>query len=143
MKRQGLLERRADFFRQRERNAGTGSHAASLQLQSNFEKKKFFKDQAAVRRRGEVLQSGKSLAFGREVRLLKGGAAIHQIKAAADRRWKSVGDFRRQILQRAMDDAAKPARRELGVGGGLIDGNDPAYLEGFDLLSAFKIKLAL
>ena|SRR5207302_1776745 len=98
MERQDLLDRMANAFGQSEGDSRARSHLAPLELQSNLEEEKFFKDEPPVRRSGGVFKRGKTFAFVWKMHLLKSGATVEQLKAAAQGRRNAVGDLRSKIF---------------------------------------------
>src|SRR5437588_11016522 len=98
MKRKDLLDRMANAFVQSEGDSRARSHLALLELQSNLEEEKFFKDEPPVRRSGGVFKRGKTFAFVWKMHLLKSGAAVEQFQAAAQRRGNTIGDLRSKIF---------------------------------------------
>ena len=68
--------------------------------------------------------------------------AIKQFQSAGNCGRNTVRNIRRQIFQRAMNDATKPARCELGIRRRFIDRHDAADFERFNVLGGFQVKLA-
>ena len=123
MKRQDLLYRRAHAVVDLEGDAGLRAQLAPLQFQPELQKEQLFEDQPDVRRGARLLQVHQALADLGPVRLPEGLAPLDQPHAPANRRGNGVGDFRLQVLQHAVDDAAKPARGQPSVAGAFVDGH--------------------
>ena len=64
----------------------------------------------------------------------EGAAAVDQFHAAANGCGDRVGNVLIEVLQHAVNDAAKPARGEPAIAGGLVDGDDAADFERLPLL---------
>ncbi len=134
MKRQDALHGGAHAVVDLERDAGLRAHLAALQFESEFEEEQFFEDQPDVRGRARRLQVRQALANLGPVRLPEGATAIDQLHAATNGGRNRVGNILVEVLQHAVDDAAKPARGEAAVAGGFVDRNDAADFERLPLL---------
>ncbi len=112
-----------------EGDARLGAHIAPLHLQSDLEKKQFLEDEAAVRRRARALQVLEPRSGLGKMRQAKSFAPGDQVQALPDGAWNAVGQLRREVGERAMDDAAEPARAQPAIGGGFVDGHDAPDLK--------------
>src|ERR1700682_5583214 len=76
------------------------------------------------------------------MREIESRAPIEQIKTLHQRGRHSVRNIRRKVAERSVNDPSEPARRKLGAGCALINGNNPAYFERLNL-AGFVRKLSL
>src|SRR5260370_23315203 len=95
-----------------------------------------------MRRGVRVLQRDKTFSRVREMRELKSRAPVEQTETLDQRGGCSVGNVWGKVAERAVDSPPKPAGRKLGAGCTLIDGNNPAYFQRFNL-ACFVRKLSL
>src|SRR5882724_2331351 len=155
MKWQYLLYRFADAGPDLEGDAGARSLLAPLEFQAEFDEQQFVKDQPDVRGRTRRLKIAEALARVGPVNFRKRFAWSDQPKMRANCGGDRVGSIGPQIVERPAYDASEPARRQLALAGGFVDGNDASDFErgsGFflglvgaalfvDIAEDFKLRL--
>src|SRR6266851_8254163 len=71
------------------------------------------------------------------MRLHERRAPVEQVQTIAERLGDSIRDFPAKVLQRSVDDPAKPARGQLVARRRLVDRYDAADFQGVELRLAF------
>ena len=129
MKGQNLLDRLPRGIVDLERNTGLRFLLAAPQLQPQFDEEQFVENQPDVRRRARRLQIGKAFPGLRPMHLPQSLTRRCQAEMCPHGRRDRIGEIGIQILQGEADNPPKPARRQLALAGGFVDGNNSSDLE--------------
>ncbi len=141
MERQNFFDRGTHRIIEAESDARLRLHLAALEFEPQFDEKQFLEDQADMRRGARGEQVLHAFAGVGPVYFPQRLPRPDQAEVAADRGRDGIGNFRREILQRRVQDAPKPARGQAALPGGFVDGDDSPDLErvgGFLLLSSAR-----
>ena len=129
MKGQNFLDRLPHPIVQAKRDSGLRLLLASLEFQSQLDKKQFFKDQPDVRRRARRLQIFEALASLGPVHFPQRLTRRKQRQTPAHGRRNGFRQIGSQIVQSLADDSPKPARGHAALPGRLVDGHDASDFE--------------
>ena len=110
-------------------NPGLRLLFATFQLEAQFHEKQFLENEANVGRGAGRLQILNAFAGIGPVNLLQSLARRNQAQMAAHDRRDGVGQFRRKVFERGVDDAPKPARSQTALSRRLINRHDAANLK--------------
>src|SRR3954463_9779384 len=111
MERQNFFDGLPHLIIQSKPDSGLSFLLATLQLQPQFDKEQFFKDDADVGRRAKCHEVSYAFAFVRPMNSLEGLPRRQQIKTLAYRRRNCFRQFGRKIFECSVDYAPEPSRR--------------------------------
>ena len=117
---------------QAEGDSGLRFLLAAFEFETQFDKEKLLEDQADVRGGARGVQILQAFAGIRPVNLPQRLARRSEAEMAADGSGKGIRKIRGEVLERAADDAAEPARGQAPLAGGFVDGNNSSHLERRD-----------
>jgi hypothetical protein len=129
VKRKNLLDGFANPVIQTEGDSGLCFHLTPLEFEAQFDEEQFLKNKAHMSRRPGRLQVREALAGIGPVHLPQSFAMGNQSHAGAHDCGNGVGRLGRQAFKGGTNHAAKPARSNSALSGGLVDRHDASDLE--------------
>src|SRR5215472_10763345 len=129
MKGKNAFDRLAHPCGDRECDSRLRAQLAPLQLQPEFKKEQFFKNEPPLRRCAEIKQLPQIFAGLWPMGLVKGLQARREIQSFSDGLRDRIGNLRLELFEGAINGVAKPARGQLPLTSRFINRHNSPDLE--------------